>query len=677
MWSARHLAAILGLAALLVGTATCNLVAGLGDYEFKDGAGGAGVPCATTDDCNDQNRCTEDACSPQGCVFTSVANGKSPVQIDGDCQVIQCKGGVESAANDDGDLHDDDNDCTADTCQAGTPHNTPKPDGESCTLAGSPGTCANGACLVACGPGLPPCDDQQPCTTDSCDDAKGSCVFAPLADGTKTPSSVDVPGDCQGHVCQSGKDVLSNDDADHPITATDCDQELCVDGKPKTPPLGVDAPCFTGGGSVCDGNGACVACNADQKCPGTTDDCQHPGCVEHACVTLFPPNGTVVSPALQVPGDCKVKVCDGNGAIIAIPDSTDAMDDGNPCTDDVCVGGMISHPFTLAGVMCGVGLVCSGMGDCVDCASNADCMAPATCGGCGVANTCCCKPKTCAELGQTCGMAANGCGGQIQCNDAVKNGSETDVDCGGASCPTKCGNAKACSAGADCVSGSCADGVCCDVACNGTCQACNLVNKVGMCSPIVAGVDNSPANTCNGANTCVNGACKKTAGQACAVAGDCASNFCADGVCCNSTCNGVCKSCAQAGSVGTCTNVASGQQDPVANNPCINLNACDGAGVCKKANGQPCALGNECASVLCVDTVCCGSACNGTCQSCNVSGSAGLCANIPQYTNDTSPGCAMSNTCDGAGACLKINGAACAAASDCASHKCQANVCVP
>lgn len=40
------------------------------------------------------------------------------------------------------------------------------------------------------------------------------------------------------------------------------------------------------------------------------------------------------------------------------------------------------------------------------------------------------------------------------CTDGIKNGSETDVDCGG-SCPTKCAENKTCAAPADCASGTC------------------------------------------------------------------------------------------------------------------------------------------------------------------------------------------------------------------------------
>lgn len=47
------------------------------------------------------------------------------------------------------------------------------------------------------------------------------------------------------------------------------------------------------------------------------------------------------------------------------------------------------------------------------------------------------------------------------CSDAIKNGAETDVDCGGGTCP-KCGTGRFCSSASDCVSGRCvgSPGVC-------------------------------------------------------------------------------------------------------------------------------------------------------------------------------------------------------------------------
>jgi len=49
--------------------------------------------------------------------------------------------------------------------------------------------------------------------------------------------------------------------------------------------------------------------------------------------------------------------------------------------------------------------------------------------------------------------------GGASCSDGIKNGDETDVDCGGSSCPA-CSAGKACSANSDCAGGSCVAGVC-------------------------------------------------------------------------------------------------------------------------------------------------------------------------------------------------------------------------
>jgi hypothetical protein len=45
------------------------------------------------------------------------------------------------------------------------------------------------------------------------------------------------------------------------------------------------------------------------------------------------------------------------------------------------------------------------------------------------------------------------------CADCVKDGMETDVDCGGDAC-LPCGASKGCKAAADCLGGQCACGVC-------------------------------------------------------------------------------------------------------------------------------------------------------------------------------------------------------------------------
>ena len=51
------------------------------------------------------------------------------------------------------------------------------------------------------------------------------------------------------------------------------------------------------------------------------------------------------------------------------------------------------------------------------------------------------------------------------------------------------------------------------------------------------------------------------------------------------------------------------------------------------ANGDKCTMGADCASQLCVDGVCCDTACTGTCEACNLPGTAGTCSPIPANTD--------------------------------------------
>src|SRR5262249_1721919 len=160
----------------------------------------------------------------------------------------------------------------------------------------------------------------------------------------------------------------------------------------------------------------------------------------------------------------------------------------------------------------------------------------------------------------------------------IKNGDETDIDCGG-SCPD-CALGRACLIDPDCV---------------GT----------AFCSQMVCTAKYQDGNACSASVQCISG-------------------YCVDGGCCNTACNGPCQACSTVKKVaadGTCANILF-DQDP--DGECTD-GACDGNGVCKLDNGQPCLVGADCLSGIKEDGVCCKTQCNDTCKACNVQGKKGTC----------------------------------------------------
>ena len=238
-------------------------------------------------------------------------------------------------------------------------------------------------------------------------------------------------------------------------------------------------------------------------------------------------------------------------------------------------------------------------------------------------------------------------------------------------------NGAACVAAGQCSSDFCVDGICCNSACTGACQACDIVGSAGSCTPIAAGQDpnneceQQPASTCGTDGACNGGgACRRYA----------AGTQCDPGRCSGSTeyaastCNaaGACtpgnmQSCAPNLCMGdSCASSCTAQTD------CQSGFFCD-SGTChsQRPNGMACTMGFQCASATCVDGVCCATACNQSCQACNLSGSVGTCASVPDGMDpggecpaQASSTCGRSGGCNGRGACrLFPSGTSCGSAS--------------
>ena len=102
---------------------------------------------------------------------------------------------------------------------------------------------------------------------------------------------------------------------------------------------------------------------------------------------------------------------------------------------------------------------------------------------------------------------------------------------------------------------------------------------------------------CQPPAVCTGGFCGlKAPGAICANKNECLSGFCEQGVCCQTACTGICKSCALTASAGVCSNIAAGTVDVLSR--CSDQGApscgtdgfCDGSGACRLYGAStPCA----------------------------------------------------------------------------------------
>ena len=209
--------------------------------------------------CDDMNPCTVDGCTPaMGCTHNNVPAGTScsDGSVCNGVEVCSAAGACMPGMS----LDCNDNDpCTIDACDAASGcSNAAAPAGTACADADACNgveTC-NAAGVCAAGTPLD-CDDNSPCTLDSCDMA-GGCKHVDAADGTACADADTCNGDevCEAGVCAAGTPVDCDDKNDctvdicEPSTgcmhASSSSGSPCDDGDPCTTP------------DTCDGNGACV-----------------------------------------------------------------------------------------------------------------------------------------------------------------------------------------------------------------------------------------------------------------------------------------------------------------------------------------------------------------------------------------------------------------------------------
>jgi hypothetical protein len=437
------------------------------------------------------------------------------------------------------------------------------------TRLNTAGTCdGNGTCrpqkVQPCGPFL--------CTNGAC------------------TQSCKTDGDCEaGHACVGGQCGKKN--LGQPCMGSDecvsgqCVEGVCCDGActggcrscalasamGHCTPLAMNAVDTKG---VCSDQGA-TTCGTNGRCDGS-GNCQKykegTVCAPETCSgNVYTPASTCSATGQCTPPDslpCAPYTCNGTACFNACTNDNNCIS-GNVCNGNSCGkkkrGASCSDAGECESTFCAQGVCCDGAcnGTCVSCAlgtSRGTCMpVPA-----GTVD----QGGKCADQGSdTCG--ANGkCDGAGACQKYLLG-----TGCKDSSCPADTTNftpASSCDGAGQCVTppgSSCFPFQCGAAVCKATCAS------NADCAP--------PA-------VCSNGSCGlKGRGQTCAGADECGSGFCAQGVCCDNACNGLCTSCALQNSLGTCSNVGDGGKDPMSRcldqgtSSCATDGFCDGLGSCR------------------------------------------------------------------------------------------------
>ncbi len=303
-----------------------------------------------------------------------------------------------------------------------------------------------------------------------------------------------------------------------------------------------------------------ATCNDKQKNGAETDvDCGGPTCgkcaADQACVA-----GSDCGSGLCMAGVCRTA---------PVPSCTDgvkngtesAVDCGGPTCPLCALGKTCIAGSDCASATCSVGLCAAPPAICTDGIKNGtetavDCGGT-TCPKCAIGNACL-AGSDCVSATCTFGLCVTP---PPTCTDGIKNGAETDVDCGGPTCG-KCALTKMCLAGSDCVSATCSGGRC--------------VTPPATCTD---GIKNGAETDVDcGGPTC--GKCALT--KMCLAGSDCVSATCSGGRCVTPP--------------ATCT-------DGIKNGTETDVD-CGGPGCGKCALGKMCLAGSDCLSTTCTGNLC-------------------------------------------------------------------------
>ncbi len=227
-----------------------------------------------------------------------------------------------------------------------------------------------------------------------------------------------------------------------------------------------------------------------------------------------------------------------------------ACDSQTPCLDDAwfCNASGVCQKYP-ASVNCSNAVMDGDEAD-VDCGGS-------VCQAC-VAGKACVLARDCVSsicIGDMC---------QASCTDNVRDGDEADIDCGG-SCPTDCADGQVCASDDDCTSAVCVGQICQPPSClDGTQNADETCTDAGGSCP----------------DNCADG-------QGCLLGDDCTSRVCADQICQSPTCSDRTQNQSELGI--DCGSVACATGCP---------------------DDSPCQVREDCTSRVCTNLVCVPASCD-------------------------------------------------------------------
>lgn len=434
--------------------------------------------------------------------------------------------------------------------------------------------CIDGVCCdTSCGGGLPDCEA---CSIAAGSSSDGVCSTIAAGRVCRPPTNFcDLPEACTGASRSCPPDLHLP--ALTPCRAASCQNDLATLAS-KCSAIGT-CPFETQscGAGTCNG-AICDSCAADTQCANSQ------WCRAGVCAPRL-----VLGSTCSVDRQCQSGVC------------ADAVCCSSPCRGQCEACGPAGQCAAVVGAPIGGRPTCvtseaTCAGSC-DGTNGASCTYPlvgtcrpeqcvgsqytaaGTCdgaGGCAAGPSASCSPGRCDST--------NAC--TLEC------ASDSDCSAGATCVGQRCRVRGPCTDASQCSSGFCVDGNCCDRACEGTCEACDVAGQGGTCVP-VTGPPHGQRTDCTGDGVC-KGTCNGLERERCShPTSECGPPRCVDAKVETSRCDGR-GACIAQEPISCAPFVCGGGQCPVRctdDESCVAGSACD-AGVCVARPAGGCGCGS-------------------------------------------------------------------------------------